>query len=175
MHIFPTDEEVDLAADLLVNKYNVSAQLLGELFGKDQRDQANSIMKSLGGAQLSRLNVARLLVHREGPSLFAGSEEVTRKLRLYLLQNLSDEKIQSLFDQHPVPNGNISSPSHMRRPLAEKKWHSGKHWAKDFVAALDFPPIFAGVVQAEKVPTIYEVPPLKVPPKLANFQEGLKL
>lgn len=49
MHIFPTDEEVERAADLLVNTYGVSPQLLGQLFGTEQRDQANSILQSLGG------------------------------------------------------------------------------------------------------------------------------
>ena len=48
MHIFPSDEEVELAAGLLVNKYRVSAQLLGQLFDTDQRDQANGILQSLG-------------------------------------------------------------------------------------------------------------------------------
>jgi superfamily II DNA or RNA helicase len=174
MHIFPTEEEVELAADLLVNKYKVSAQLLGESFDTDQRDQANAILQSLGGNRLTALDVARLLVQREGPSLFAGSSDVTRKLRLHLLKQLSDKKVQSLFDQHPLVNSNISYPSHMRKPLADKKWHSGKHWANDFVAALGFPPIFAGFVQKEKVPTIQDIPPLKVPPKLANFQENMK-
>ncbi len=175
MHIIPTDEEVELAADLLVNKYNVSAQLLGQLFGTNQREQSNSIMKSLGGTQLSRLDVARLLVHRKGPSLFAGGEEVTRELRMQLLKKLSDKEIQDLFDRYPATNGKILSPSYMRKPLAERKWYSGKNWAKDFVASLGFPLIFAGVMQAEKVPTIYEVSPLKVPPKLTAFQEGLKI
>jgi len=174
MHIFPTDEEVELAADLLVNKYKVSAQLLGQLFDTNQRDQANGILQSLGGTRLTALDVARLLIQRQGPTLFAGSRDVTRELRLHLLRQLSDDKVQSLFDRHPPANSNISSPSHMRKPLAEKKWHSGKHWASDFVAALAFPPIFAGFVQGEKVPTIHDVPARKVPPKLADFQEGLK-
>lgn len=174
MQIFPTDEEVELATELLVEKYNVSAQLLGQLFDSERRDQANSILQSLGAMRLSTLDVGRLLIQREGSSLFTGSRSVTRKLRLHLLRQLSDESIQKLFDRHLPANRNISSPSHMRKPLAEKKWHSGKHWARDFVAALAFPSIFAGVVQGEEVPTIHDVPPLKVPPKLADFQESLK-
>lgn len=73
MHIFPTDEEVEQAAELLVNTYKVSAQLLGQLFGTEQRDQANSILQALGGDRLCALDVARLLIQREGPALFAGS------------------------------------------------------------------------------------------------------
>lgn len=174
MHIYPTDEEVELASDLLVNKYTVSAQLLGQLFDTDQRDQANAILQSLGANRLTSLDVARLLVQREGPGLFAGSSDVTRKLRLHLLEKLSDNEVQTLFGRYREANSNISCPSHMRKRLAKMKWHSGKHWANDFVRALGFPAIFAGIVQEEKVPTIKDVPPLKVPPKLAGFQEALK-
>jgi superfamily II DNA or RNA helicase len=174
MHIFPTDEEVELAADLLVNKYSVSAQLLGQLFDTSQRDQANSILQALGGSRLSPRDVARLLVQRQGPGLFVGSREVTRDLRLHLLRQLGDDTVQELFERHPPSNRSISSPSHMRKPLADKKWHSGKRWAKDFVAALGFPAIFAGVEQSAKVPTIHDVAPLNVPPKLADYQVGLK-
>ncbi|HEV2846340.1 MAG TPA: hypothetical protein VG477_15900, partial [Thermoanaerobaculia bacterium] len=174
MHIFPTDEEVEQAAVLLVSEYKVSSQLLGQLFDTEQRDQANSILQSLGGARLKALDLARLLIQREGPGLFAGSRNVIRELRFHLLRQLSDDQIQGLFDRHSPANSSISSPSHMRRPLADKKWHSGKHWARDFIAAFKFPSIFAGVAQGEKVPTIHDVPSLKVPPKLAEFQEGLK-
>ena len=99
---------------------------------------------------------------------------MTRDLRLHLLRQLSDPEVQTLFDQHPPANRNISSPAHMRKPLAEKKWSSGKQWARAFVRALGFAPIFAGVALGERVPTIYDVSPLSVPPRLAEFQEGLK-
>ena len=174
MQTFPTDREVELAADLLVNHYNVSAQLLGRLFDSEQRDQANSILQSLGGNRLTTLEVARLLVQRKGPELFAGSGDDTRHLRQHLLHQLSDEKVRNLYERHPQANGKVLSPSYMRKPLVKKKWHAGKHWARDFVNALEFPLIFAGVVQPNKVPTIQDVPPQDVPPKLADFQEDLK-
>jgi superfamily II DNA or RNA helicase len=174
MHIFPTDEEVEKAVDLLVNQYKVSAQLLGKLFDTEQRDQANSVLQSLRGTRLTALDVARLLVQREGPALFTGCRPVTRDLRLHLLRQLSDEKVQSLFERNSPKNKNILSPSHMWKSLADKKWTSGKLWAKDFVATLAFPSIFAGTVQSEKVPTIHDVHPLDLPPKLADFQDGLK-
>ncbi|HEX4954954.1 MAG TPA: DEAD/DEAH box helicase family protein [Thermoanaerobaculia bacterium] len=174
MHIFPTDEEVEQAAGLLVNTYGVSAQLLGQLFDTEQRDQANSILQALGGTRLSSLDVARLLVQREGPALFSGSKEVTRELRLHILNGLPDERVQELFERNPPAGKNITAVSRMRRPLARMKWTSGKRWARDFVASAGFPLIFAGVDQREKVPTIHDVPPLKVPPKLARFQEQLK-
>jgi DNA repair protein RadD len=174
MHIFPTDEEVKIAVDLLVNQYKVSSQLIGKLFDTKQRDQANRVLQSLGGTRLTPTDVARLLVQREGPTLFTGSQSITRELRLHLLQKLSDDKVQGLFERNPQPNKNISSPAHIRKCLAEKKWTSGKLWAKDFVATLGFPTIFAGVVEDKKVPTIETVDPFNAPPLLAVFQEGLK-
>lgn len=174
MHIFPTDAEVEQAAELLINRYRVSAQLLGQLFDIGQRDQANSILQALGGERLSALDVARLLIQREGPALFSGSKEVTRELRLHILNGLSDEKVTELFHRRPPSGTKITAVARMRRPLSQTKWSSGKQWPRDFVAATGFPAIFAGVAQREKVPTIHDVPPLMVPPKLAEFQEGLK-
>ena len=174
MQIFPTESEIEHAANLLVKKYQVTAQLLGKLFGATQRDNANSILTSLGSGRLTTLAVARLLVRREGPELFTGSREDTRELRLHLLRQLADEKVKKLFQRHSPNDNNISSPSYMRRPLAKRKWHAGKHWARDFVAELGFPPIFAGIASPPKVPTIQDVPPLEVPPELAEFQKGLK-
>ena len=173
MQIFPTESEIKRAAELLVETYHVSSQLLGRLFGATQRDNANSILTSLGSERLTILAVARLLVRREGPELFTGSREDTRELRLHLLRQLADEKVKKLFRRH-MSDSHISSPSHMRRPLARRKWSAGKHWARDFVKELGFPPIFAGIAAPPKVSTIQDVPPLKVPPKLADFQEGLK-
>ncbi|MFN0017823.1 MAG: hypothetical protein ACKVP0_06155 [Pirellulaceae bacterium] len=102
MHIYPNQHEIDIAADLLVNKFSVSAQLLGQLFDTDQRDQANSILQSLGNARLTNLDLARLLIQREGPGLFSGSHEDTRELRLHLLKRLPDEDIEKLAQKHPV-------------------------------------------------------------------------
>jgi len=175
MHVFPTEEEVKLAAKLLVETYKVSPQLIGQLFDTKQREQANSILQSLGGKKLTTLDVAKLLIQRDGPSLFAGSREVTRKLRLHLLEKIPDEKIRELFTQHQGTNTNISSTSRMRKPLAEMKWHSGKHWATDFVTTLGFPAIFAGFAKGlESVPTIHDVPPKNTPPDLADFQKDIK-
>ncbi len=117
MHIFPTDDEVELAADLLINKYKVSAQLLGQLFGTEERDQANSILQSLGGTRLVALDLARLLVEREGPELLAGGRKATRELRLHLLHQLSDQEVQCLFNLNPQRAG-ASTP----RPTCGNPW-----------------------------------------------------
>ena len=61
MKIFPTESEVREAANLLVNTDGVTAQLLGELFGTNQRDQANQIIQRRGGQRLTLVEVAELL------------------------------------------------------------------------------------------------------------------
>ncbi len=174
MQIFPTNDEIELAANLLVKTYKVSSKLLGQLFNAKQRDRANSILNSLGGKRLSTYELARLFVMRKGPELFSGNRVVTLRLRRHLLNQLSEKEVTELFKNHNPTNKKISSSSHMRNPLAKKRWHAGKGWARDFVAALGFPPIFAGVIHPAKVPTIQDVPPLMIPPKLVDFQESLK-
>jgi len=92
MHVFPTEEEVKLAAKLLVETYKVSPQLIGQLFDTKQREQANSILQSLGGKKLTTLDVAKLLIQRDGPSLFAGSREVTRNYGYTFLRKFLTKK-----------------------------------------------------------------------------------
>ncbi len=67
MEIFPNEQEIDQAADLLANQYDVSAQLLRRLLGASQRDQANALLQNLDGGGLDKFQVARLLVLRKGP------------------------------------------------------------------------------------------------------------
>jgi DNA repair protein RadD len=174
MKIFPSSAEVDCAVDILVNQLKVSPQLLGQLFGIEQRDQANGILNSLGGNRLTTEDVARLLVQRQGPELLTGSSNETKRLRLFLLKQISDEKIVGLFDRHASHGTRISTPARMRTNLSEKPWHAGKHWARDFVRSLELPAIFAGIIPESTVPTVIDISPLETPPKLAEFQVNLK-
>ncbi len=174
MHTFPTMVEIEKAAGLLINRYSVSPQLLGHLFGVVQRDQASSLLQALGNCRLSSLDVARLLVQRDGAALFAGGADDTRKFRQFLLGKLDDETIRELYGKHSPPNTSINIPARMYKPLAAKKWHSGKSWAKDFVTALGFPLIYAGAVQPDYVPSFYDVSPRVIPPKLVDYQVSLK-
>lgn len=174
MKINPNLEEIERAANLLVNKYNISAQLLGQLFGVDARDQANEILRELGEERLDRQKVAKLLIFRKGSSLFSGSDEDVKKLRRQLLCALKDRTLESLFRKYIKNNQSIQSTSYMVTPLVEKKWHADGAWPKDFVQALGFPPIFAGVKQRSSFETITDVQPITPVPKLADYQEYLK-
>jgi len=65
---------------------------------------------------------------------------------------------------------------HMRKPLADKKWFSGKMWAGDFVQAAGFPKILAGVptdIEASKSSVEYVEPKRKVP-QLIEYQKEIK-
>lgn len=174
-NVFPTYEEVKKAADLLVNTYHISPQLLGKLFKIEQREQVNSILKALSGKKLCSLDIARLLIEREGVALFSGSKEITRELRLEILKKLSDDQVKELFSKQSLKNTSSTiKASTMRKHLAEIRWHSGKKWARDFVTATGFPVIFAGVEPEKKVLPIHDIAPLQIPPKLVEYQEGLK-
>lgn len=86
MHFYPTDQEIEIAANLLVNKYEISSHLLGELFGRENRDQANQILCSLGESRIDKVQLAKLLIAKKGVCLFSGADEETRKLRRSLLK-----------------------------------------------------------------------------------------
>lgn len=174
MKIFPEESEVVEAASLLVNRYNVTAQMLGELFGKSQRDQASRIIQRCGGKRLDQAEVAKLLLYKTGSELFAGSHETVRNLRRHLLKQLPQDQIVALFIQHGGKGTHITQPSSMLRPLAEKNWHTGGPWPRAFVGALGFPAIFAGVVQRNSSPTVEDIEPRYEPPELVDFQKGLK-
>ena len=174
MEIFPNEQEIDQAADLLANKYNISAQLLGQLLGKTQRDQANALLQKLGHNRLDKSQVARLLVLRKGPELFTGRTASVRDLRFKLLAQLTDGDIANLYAQNNPASGRITSPSYMRRPLAQMKWVARGPWPVSFVNSLGFPEIFAGVRQTDPKPTIEDVAPLGKPPELEVFQIYLK-
>ncbi len=175
MEISPNKAEIEQAADLLVNRYNISTQLLGQLFGVESRDQANAILKELGHTGLSRLELAKLLIFRKGSTLFSGSTEVIKRLRRHLLNHLGTDELELIFEKHNGSDNLIKSPSHMITPLVNKKWHSRGRWAVDFVELLNFPIIFAGVKQTQTLPTITTVQPKSPPiPMLREFQENLK-
>ncbi len=173
MDVFPNEEETNQAADLLVNKYNISAQLLGQLLSTKQTKEANSLTRKIGNKSPTRVDVAKRLIRRTGPGLFCGSNKSVKELRSKLLLNLPDEEVIRLFKRYK-PQSKITSLSHMRKPLSELKWVARSSWPIDFVETLGFPKIFAGVRPTAVLPTIDDIPPLGIPPNLVEFQEYLK-
>jgi len=65
MTIFPTKEDVEILCDLLINKYNISVQLLNKLYNNDYRDQANSIFKGLNKT-IEKEDICKLVIYKYG-------------------------------------------------------------------------------------------------------------
>lgn len=174
MRIYPSDSEIELAAELLVSRYNISPQLLGELLGRTQRDRANRLLQAVGMGRLTKEDVARLVVMHRGANLFGGSSREVRTLRLRILSQLPDHKIRQLFDEFKDKDSEITQVARMYRPLSEKKWFADGPWPRAFVTAAGFPEIFAGVRERVHRPTVQEIPPLTPVPPLQEFQKDLK-
>ncbi len=175
MDIFPNENETALAASLLVEKYNISGQLLGKLLGNKQMTAASKyIVRKIGNKNPDRLDIAKRLVRRRGAELFGGSNEAVRELRKRLLSQLPAKGVKQLFTRNKPYRSTITSPSYMVRPLAELKWVARGPWPIDFVKTLGFPEIFAGIRHSNVTQTIEDIPPLGIPPRLKEFQEHLK-
>lgn len=167
-------EEVEKTVDLLINKYNISTHFLNELYGVKAKKISGNVMKMKKGKELDRESLCRLLVIREGISLFAGAEK--RKLRKLIIDNMDDETIKTLYSKYPDDKKNITSVSRMKTSLSESKWYSGKGLAYDFVKATDFPLILAGIKakKEELKPSVEIIEPLKKIPELTEYQLEIK-
>lgn len=174
MKLIPNEYEIEQAVELLVNKFNVSASLLGQLFGTGSRDQANEILRLLGNSRLNRAKVARMLIHRKGSALLSGSSNEVKRLRRLMLTTLPFHELSALFAKHAPNSNSVRTASYMITPLAEKRWHSGGMWPKNFVRAVGLPLIFAGIKQQSSNKTIVDVEPLTPLPELVEFQVKLK-
>ena len=174
MRIYPTENEIERAVDLLVNRYNISQQLLSQLLGRDQRERANELRRRMGEGRLTREDVARLLVMHLGANLFGGSSQEVRTLRLRILSQLPEGQVRQLFVEFCPAESGVTQLARMYRPLAEKKWHANGPWPRAFVAAAGFPEIFAGVREQEHRPTVQDIPPLSPVPPLQEYQRDLK-
>ena len=126
MKVFPSDEEIDQVAELLVERYRVSSQLLGQLFGPKQKKQANGILQKVGERSLGREDLAKLIIMHRGSHLLCESKDTyVRKLRQVLLSRLPKGEIQALYETYGPGNRAIYDPARMIRPLVGKKWRPG--------------------------------------------------
>lgn len=173
---FPVEHEIQQAVQLLVYRYKVPYAMLQNLVGKSHFEQLHTTLQAFGEEALSSESLARLLIIQRGSELFVGSKESTRELRLYLLRQLTKEQLQALYERNPSSTQNITSITHMARPLAKKKWIAGNKWARDFVTTLAFPFIFAGIPRdrAERIEAVIDIEPHKRIPPLVAYQEDLK-
>ncbi|TCT21769.1 superfamily II DNA or RNA helicase [Melghiribacillus thermohalophilus] len=176
MKEYPSEQDIEKALDLLIHVYGVPDKHIHALLGKDQLKKLNQLLADLGKDILHRRELMRLYIMRKGAELFAGHSRAIRELRIYLLKQLDDKKVEELYKKHPNPKKKITSVSYMYRELATKRWFSGGVWPRDFVKALGLPIIFAGISapQTEKKEVFEDIKPRKRVPKLAPYQEKMK-
>lgn len=170
------ENEIKICVDLLIDKYELSTNFLNKLFGKRLRSASETILTELEFLEFDKRNLCRLFIIQEGVNLFSGSSENKRELRKKILLKISDAQILELYSRHPDNSKDIYSVSYMRKPLAEKKWHSGKRWAHDFVLAAGFPKIFAGISRSKEQTksSIEIIEPRKKVPELVEYQIEIK-
>lgn len=170
------EEEIKITMDMLLIKYNISTTFLNELYGRKQKIHTESILSELQYNDLDKKLLCRMILIREGANLFSGGEPIKRELRKKILEKMPDTTIKKLYWKYPDTSKNITTASYMRKPLAEKKWHSGKRWACDFIEAAGFPKILAGIPTDHgeiKRSVEYFEPKRRVPP-LVEYQKEIK-
>lgn len=171
-----SEKEINITVDLLLNKYEISTQLLNDLYGRRHKSDTEAILSELQHSELDKKNLCRLSVISEGVNLFAGSSESKRKLRKKILDKMPDTLVEQLYYKYPDTSKNITSASYMRKPLADKKWYAGKRWANDFIEAAGFPKILAGIAtdRTEIKRSVEIIEPRKRVPKLEDYQVDIK-
>lgn len=170
------EKELEITVDLLMNRYEISTNFLNDLYGRRQKSDTEAILLELQYSELDKKNLCKLLLVNEGANLFAGSTENKRKLRKRILDKMPDTIVEQLYKKYSDTAKNIKTASYMRKPLADKKWHSGKRWANDFIEAAGFPKILAGIATDRteiKRSVEYFEPKRRVPP-LKEYQTEIK-
>ncbi len=171
-----TEEEIKTTSELLLNEYEISTNFLNELYGRQQKSNTEAILSELQYNDFDKRYLCRLILLREGTNLFAGGELIKKELRKKVLDKIPDQVIRQLYYKYPGSSKNITTASYMRKPLADKNWHSGKRWASDFINAGGFPKILAGIpTEREVIKSSVETfePKRRVPP-LVEYQKEIK-
>ena len=173
---FPIESEIRQTVHLLIDRFKVNLTTLIKFIGTDKYMQLNKMLVDLEEDEVDEYQLARMIVIDKGPYLFAGSNQVVRELRSYLLRQLEEEYLIKLYERNPISGRNIRSASYMPNALAEKKWVMGGRWARDFVQTLGFPLVFSGmsIPKDHSSEPIQDIEPRKTVPPLVEYQLGLK-
>lgn len=169
-------DEEDFNKAVCILEKSVSSQLLRKILiadcGKDFYDSLDVNHK------MQKRELCELLIEERGTELFSNSKSKgeTYELKETLLSSVPDELIMDLYQRYPEKGRKITSVSYMRRPLAEKRWVSGKSYARAYIEAVGFPEIFAGIGGDEKTKKqVYEDIMPKMPErKLKEYQLEMK-
>jgi DNA repair protein RadD len=176
MNTFPTIQDVEKTVLLMVDHYKVPESIIKGLFGKHTYLKLNKLLSNLGKKQLNTRELVKMLILERGAYLFSGSDDEVRKLREFLLRQISTESLVDLYKKNPAQGKEITSPCYMIKPLVQKKWIVGGTWPKDFVKVLGFPMIFSGISipKTSKTEAVEDVEARKKVPDLVDFQLEIK-
>jgi superfamily II DNA or RNA helicase len=96
-----------------------------------------------------------------------------RSLRHELADGAAADELDELFSYGSAGH---SPRSHARmvRAVAQRNWHPGKSWPKQFAQVFGFPSVFAGVEGLPTVPENEEILPFRPLPILEDFQIDVK-
>ncbi|WP_078596335.1 DEAD/DEAH box helicase [Evansella clarkii] len=176
MNAFPTERDIRLTVQLLIEQYGVDKNFLAKFIGNENYEDLTYMLLNLEEGEMDVYKLARLIVINKGPYLFAGSNSVVRELRAILLRQLGDKELIELYDRNQISGKNIKSPSYMPNALASKKWTMGGKWARDFTQALGFPLVFSGISipKDQSAVPFQDIEPKKSLPPLVEYQLEVK-
>ncbi len=169
--------ERESAIDLLRNRLSSRAlrRIVVDEFGKRPRRKTIEWLVAETEANRERLqsklpdaDLAAFLVDVKGVDLLS-----MRSLRHELAEGAAPDELDELYG---YGSGGSSMRSHPRmvREVAERNWHPGKSWPKQFTRIFGFPPVFAGVEGLPTPPDSEEVLPFRPLPELEDFQVDVK-
>lgn len=95
--------------------------MLIKFIGTEKYVQLYEMLTDLEEDEVDDYQLARMIVIEKGPYISAGSNQVVRDLRSYLLKQPEEETLIKLYKRNPVSGRNICSALYMLNALAEKK------------------------------------------------------
>lgn len=155
-------------ADDLVNRYGLSTRFINIMLKEYKLDECEYLI-----GELDKVGKLQLVINSLGFNFFSGSKEITKELRIKIIDKWDSSKVDYYFAQQDKAKGNTRT--HKIGVLAKRKWHNGKGWARNFVIESGFDPLFAGFADVkEKKQDIEDIEPLVIPPPLKDFQIFIK-
>jgi superfamily II DNA or RNA helicase len=172
MKSFINSEDYRKAVDMLEER--ISASLIRKLLVKDCGKEFIKVFES--NDRLTHRELCELLVEERGTELFANGIDEILELKEKMLRFIPKEEVEKLYLKHPQSGSKIETVGYMYKPLSQKKWVSGKRYAKDFVETIGFPKIFAGIESNQIVQkhNYEDIMPRMPEVKLKNYQVKMK-
>lgn len=136
-------DDVDFNNAVLILKDVASPQLIRAILKADLG--RNFLAAFDADHKMQKRELCELLIQERSTELFSNGTKEICKLKEKLLRSCPDAIIMDLYSKFPVNGRKLENVGHMYSPLAEKKWISGKRYACEFVKAIGFPEVFAGI------------------------------